>query len=111
MPCGKRKQPASIHAEDIYGAQPPRPDECAAGISEDDDVEVPAPTRSAPVVFASMQEVESFWDQQAHYVSNVCSVDVAMARGLLREHHHDVDAAIQGFLMNVRPHQRLRQLQ
>lgn len=78
-----------------------RVDHVSAGISEDEDVEVPAPTRSAPVVFASMQEVEAFWDQQAHYVSSVCSVDVPLARSLLREHHHDVDAAIQGFLMNV----------
>jgi hypothetical protein len=72
---------------------------CVAG-AEDDDADTAAPM--APVVFSSMQEVEAFWDQQALYVSSVCSVDVTVARNLLKEHGHDADAAIQGHLVNVR---------
>lgn len=75
-----------------------------AGASEDEDCEpsAAAAQRAAPLVFSSMQEVETFWNQQALYVSSVCSVSVAAARHLLKDHHHDVDAAIQGFLMHVR---------
>ena len=75
-----------------------------AGASEEDDAtELPAAVaRATPVVFASMQEVEAFWDQQALHVSGVCSVELTLARKLLKEHGHDVDAAIQGYLVHVR---------
>ena len=74
-----------------------------AGNSEDDDAETSVPaTRAAPVVFSSMHEVEEFWDQQAHYVSDLCKVDVTVARNLLKEHGHDIDAAITNCLVNVR---------
>ena len=70
-------------------------------MSEEDDAT--APPFVAPVVFSSMQEVEGFWDQQTLYVSSVCAIDVSMARNLLKEHSHDIDAAIQGYLVSVRP--------
>jgi hypothetical protein len=68
--------------------------------SEDGDVDSSAAVHSAaPLVFSSMQEVEEFWNQQALYVSSLCSVSVPVARQLLKENNHDVDAAIQGYLM------------
>ena len=72
-------------------------------MSEEDDGDTAAPACVAPVVFSSMQEVEGYWNQQALYVSSVCSVDVSMARNLLKEHSHDTDAAIQGYLVAVCP--------
>jgi hypothetical protein len=74
-------------------------------MSEDED---PLPQCVAPVVFSSMQEVEGFWDQQTLYVSSVCAIDVTVARNLLKEHSHDIDAAIQGYLVSVRPSSQLR---
>ena len=56
----------------------------------------------APLVFCSMQEVETYWHEQAVYVSDVCGIDDWSARQLLKEYSHDADAAIKGFLANVR---------
>jgi hypothetical protein len=54
---------------------------------------------AAPLVFSGIQEVEEFWNQQALHVSSLCSVSIPVARQLLKEHNHDLDAAIQGYLM------------
>jgi hypothetical protein len=56
----------------------------------------------APLVFCSMQEVEAYWHEQALYISDVCGIDEWSARQLLKEYAHDADAAIKGFLANVR---------
>jgi hypothetical protein len=56
----------------------------------------------APLVFCSMQEVETYWHEQALYISDVCGIDEWTARQLLKEYSHDADAAIKGILANVR---------
>lgn len=78
---------------------------CAVSCEDDaeDDEEDAANPSPAPLVFSSMHEVEAFWDEQSRYVSDVCSIDDGSARQLLKEHGHDADAAIQDFLVNVRP--------
>lgn len=81
---------------------------CAVSFDEDIDAdengieEVSTRPNPAPTVFRSMREVEEFWNEQARYVSDVCSIDDGYARQLLKEHGHDTDAAIQDFLVNVR---------
>lgn len=55
----------------------------------------------SPLVFCSMQEVETYWHEQALYVCDVCGIDDWSARQLLKEYAHDADAAIKGFLANV----------
>jgi hypothetical protein len=53
-------------------------------------------------VFASMKEVEAFWDSQARQISSVCAVDIGLARYLLKEHGHDSDRAVRAYLVHVR---------
>ena len=69
---------------------------------ENENAEVSDKANAAPMVFHSMHEVEAFWNEQARYVCDVCSIDDGYARQLLKEHGHDADAAIQDFLVNVR---------
>jgi hypothetical protein len=79
-----------------------------AGAADDDDDTVVhdarlSVTEPAQRVFMSMREVEAFWDAQARHISNVCSVDMGLARYLLKEHGHETDRAIQAYLLHVRP--------
>ena len=76
-----------------------------ASAEEDIDGDDGLPQRNdspSPLVFCSMQEVEAYWHEQALYVSDVCGIDDVSARQLLKENSHDADAAIKGFLANVR---------